>query len=44
MATGKPYNDLDPLLITARDQATELTNEINQETNPQKKEALIRQL
>lgn len=44
MATGKPYNDLDPLLIAARDQATRRTNAINAENDPAKKAALIREL
>ena len=34
MATGKPYNDLDPLLVQARDQATVNTNAINNESDP----------
>lgn len=44
MATGKPYNDLDPLLIAARDQATLKTNAINDESDPNKKEQLIKEL
>ena len=44
MATGKPYNDLDPLLVQARDQATVNTNAINNESDPAKKEQLIRRL
>jgi maltose O-acetyltransferase len=44
MATGQPYNDLDPLLIKARDQATAATNMINNEADPDKKEKLISQL
>lgn len=37
MATGKPYNDLDPLLIEARNKATEDTNKLNAENDPAKK-------
>lgn len=44
MATGKPYNDLDPLLIEARNKATEDTNKLNAENNSAKKEELIRKL
>lgn len=44
MATSKPYNDLDPLLVTARDRATAATNAINQEEDPQRKAQLIGQL
>lgn len=44
MATGKPYNDLDPLLIEARNKATEDTNKLNAENDPAKKEELIRKL
>lgn len=44
MATGKPYNDLDPLLVQARDQATRRTGAINKESNPNKKGKLICQL
>ena len=44
MATGKPYNDLDPLLIEARNKATEDTNKLNDENDPAKKEELIRKL
>lgn len=44
MATGKPYNDLDPLLIEARNKATEDTNKLNAENDPAKKEKLIRKL
>ena len=44
MATGKPYNDLDPLLIEARNKATEDTNKLNAENDPVKKEELIRKL
>lgn len=44
MATGKTYNDLDPILVAERKQSTKLTNELNQETDPVKKEQLIRYL
>ena len=44
IATGKPYNDLDPLLIEARNKATEDTNKLNAENDPAKKEELIRKL
>lgn len=44
MATGQPYNDLDSLLIMARDQATAATNMINNEADQDKKEKLISQL
>lgn len=44
MATGKPYNDLNPLLIEARNKATEDTNKLNAENDPAKKEELIRKL
>lgn len=44
MATGKPHNDLDPLLIEARNKATEDTNKLNAENDPAKKEELIRKL
>lgn len=37
MATGRPYNDLDPLLIKAREQSQYMTNKINHEGDPQKK-------
>lgn len=44
MATEKPYNDLDPLLIQTREEATRKTNALNAENDPKKKEKLIRQL
>ncbi len=44
MATGRPYNDLDPLLIKAREQSQYMTNKINHEGDPQKKESLIYKL
>lgn len=37
MATVKPYNDLDPLLEKARDQATINANKINRENDSAKK-------
>lgn len=44
MATGKPYNDLDPLLIHARDNATIKTNELNMTNDPEQKATLIQEL
>ncbi|CAM4273932.1 sugar O-acetyltransferase [Weissella hellenica] len=44
MATGKTYNDLDPILVAERNRSTELTNELNQEADSAKKEQLIRHL
>ena len=44
MATGKTYNDLDPILVAARDRSTVLTNEINTENDKEHKEQLIRHL
>lgn len=44
MATGKTYNDLDPILVAARDRSTVLTNEINAENDKEHKEQLIRHL
>lgn len=44
MASGKPYNDLDPQLITTRDRATKLTNQLNAEDDANAKEALVRTL
>lgn len=44
MATGKPYNDLDPLLEKARDQATINANKINRENDSAKKSQLISEL
>jgi Maltose acetyltransferase. len=38
MATGKPYNDLDQLLVDARAKSTELTTKINNEDDEVKKE------
>ncbi|MGM9891982.1 sugar O-acetyltransferase [Limosilactobacillus sp.] len=44
MATGKPYNDLDPLLVQARDQATLKANALNAEDDSGRKKKLVRQL
>lgn len=44
MSTGKPYNDLDPLLIQTRSLSVELTTKINKEPDENKKEGLIREL
>lgn len=44
MATGKTYNDLDPILVAARERSTVLTNEINAENDKEHKEQLIRHL
>ena len=44
MSTGKPYNDLDPLLIDARSKSTLLTNQLNLEQDPKRKEHIIRHL
>lgn len=44
MATGKPYNDLDPQLTQLRDEATLKTEALNRENDPDKKEILIRSL
>ncbi|WP_334332720.1 sugar O-acetyltransferase [Companilactobacillus sp. HBUAS59544] len=44
MATGKPYDDVDDILESLRDQSTEMTNQINNENNKIKKEKLIHQL
>ena len=44
MATGKTYNDLDPILVAERNRSTQLTNELNQEADSAKKEQLIRHL
>ncbi|WP_125768958.1 sugar O-acetyltransferase [Lapidilactobacillus wuchangensis] len=44
MATGKPYNDLDPKLTQLRDEATLKTNALNRENDPDKKEILLRSL
>lgn len=44
MATGQPYNDLDPLLIQERQRSTLLTNQINREDDEDKKAVLVRDL
>jgi len=44
MATGKPYDDVDPRLDKLRDEATHLTNTINNEEDTEKKEVLIKKL
>lgn len=44
MTTGKPYNDLDPLLEAIRNESTIKTNQLNGEVDLYKKEELIRQL
>lgn len=44
MATGQTYNDLDPILVSARKQSTKLTTAINNEQDMAKKETLIRNL
>ena len=41
MATGQPYNDLDPLLIQRRDRATRLTDELNATADPDAKATLF---
>lgn len=41
MATGKPYNDLDPVLIAARDQATAKTNALNATDDPAERTRLF---
>ena len=44
MSTGRPYDDLDQLLVDARAKSTELTTKINNESNEAKKEKLVCQL
>lgn len=41
MATGQPYNDLDPLLIQRRNRATRLTDELNATADPDAKATLF---
>lgn len=41
MATGKPYDDLDPLLIAARDCATAKTNALNATDDPAERARLF---
>lgn len=44
MSTGKPYNDLDPLLVQTRSRSVKLTTQINNEGDEKKKEGFIRKL
>lgn len=44
MATGQPYNDLDPRLEALRDQATVKTDALNRATSMQQRETLFRAL
>ncbi|MEN2327041.1 sugar O-acetyltransferase [Lacticaseibacillus paracasei] len=44
MATGKPYDDMDPLLLAVRDEATAKTDALNNEHDPAKRNALFREL
>ncbi|WP_461215120.1 sugar O-acetyltransferase [Lacticaseibacillus sp. GG6-2] len=44
MASGKPYNDLDPLLDKVRTRATLMANRLNREDDPEAKEQLVREL
>ena len=44
MATGKPYDDMDPLLLAVRDEATAKTDALNNEHEPAKRNALFRKL
>lgn len=44
MATGQTYNDLDPILVSARKESTKLTTAINNEQDTAKKESLIHNL
>lgn len=44
MATGKPYHDMDPLLLAVRDEATAKTDALNNEHDPAKRNALFRKL
>ncbi|KRK88630.1 sugar O-acetyltransferase [Lentilactobacillus sunkii] len=44
MSTGKPYNDLDPLLVQTRSRSVKLTTQINNEVDEKKKEGFIRKL
>ncbi|MCT4487553.1 sugar O-acetyltransferase [Levilactobacillus parabrevis] len=41
MATGKPYDDLDPVLIAARDRATTKTNALNATNDPAERTRLF---
>ncbi|WP_412989446.1 sugar O-acetyltransferase [Pediococcus siamensis] len=44
MATGKPYDDLDPRLVRLRARATTATNKLNDAGTAVKKEVLLRNL
>lgn len=44
MATGQPYDDLDPKLMTVREKATTMTQQLNTITDPAKRNALFSQL
>lgn len=44
MASGRPYNDLDPLLVDARAISTKKTTEFNGEIDPVKKQKFLYQL
>jgi len=44
MATQKPYDDLDPLLIGVRNYSTKMTTQINNESDEVEKEKLLRKL
>ncbi|QOP48578.1 sugar O-acetyltransferase [Lacticaseibacillus paracasei] len=44
MATGKPYDDMDPLLLAVRDEATAKTDALNNEHDPAKRNAVFRKL
>lgn len=44
IASGKPYNDLDEVLVQERDRSTFLTNKLNSEVNPIKKRKILASL
>ena len=44
MATGKPYDDLDPILIDRRNRATELTNALNTAPKAEQRAQLFQEL
>ncbi|WP_203651650.1 sugar O-acetyltransferase [Secundilactobacillus yichangensis] len=44
MATGQPYDDLDPKLMKVRENATTMTQRLNAITDPEKRNALFTQL
>ncbi len=44
MATGKPYDDLDPILIDRRNRATELTNALNAAPKAEQRARLFQEL